>query len=176
MKNVLIIVDMQNDFIDGALASYAGDRIVNNVVREIASNKYDYFALTRDCHLPNYLESLEGKNLPIKHCIVGTPGWETNKDVLTAIKASNAPFKAYEKNGFGTFAINDDLKPFEKEIESITLVGLCTDICVLTIASILRAAFPNIPMYFVEDACGGTSISAHNAAVQVLECCQIYKK
>ena len=176
MKNILVIVDMQNDFVDGSLANEEGDKVVKNVVREINSKKYDYILVTLDTHFDDYLDTHEGKNLPVKHCLKNTDGWQLNKDVLANLKASNIEYKIYEKNTFGSFDYFDDLKSMEHEIESFSFVGLCTDICVISNALILRAKFPNIPMYCVEDACGGTTKEAHNAALLVMKSCQIYNK
>jgi len=176
MKRVLIIVDMQRDFIDGALANDLGQTIVKNVVREIKSDYYNYFALTRDSHGEDYLNSLEGRNLPIKHCVRSSFGWELNSDVLKALRDNGYQYKIFDKNGFGLFEINDELSKIQDQIESITLLGLCTDICVVTMSLIIRAKFPNIPMFVVEDACGGTSEDAHKAGMKVMESCQIYRK
>ena len=176
MKNVLVVVDMQNDFISGSLANEEGEKVTNNVIREINSKKYDYIMVTLDTHFEDYLNTHEGHNLPVEHCIKNTPGWELNKDVLKALKASGIDYKVYEKNTFGSFDYLNDLKAIEKELGSFTFVGLCTDICVISNALILRAKFPNLPMYVVEDACGGTTKEAHNAAIEVLKSCQIYNK
>ena len=176
MKNVLVIIDMQNDFINGSLGNPDGERVVNNIVSEIKSKKYDFIALTRDTHFDNYMETLEGKNLPIKHCVYNTDGWKIRKEIYDAVEESKISHKVFEKKTFGSFSLPHELDIFEKEIESITFTGLCTDICVISNALILRADLPNTPMYYIEEACAGTSKQAHDAALEVMKSCQIYQK
>ena len=172
---VLVVVDMQNDFIDGALANQKGKEVTENVIKEIGKD-YDYYALTRDSHESNYLNTLEGKNLPVEHCIINSEGWQLNKGVEEAVKKTNKTYKIFDKNGFGSYELTDELEGFKDTIESISVVGLCTDICVITNALMLRAKFPNIPMYYVEDAMFGLSSENQASAIRVLEACQIYKK
>lgn len=175
MKNVLIIVDMQNDFIDGSLANPKGKEVVANVIREINSKKYDFIALTRDTHFDNYLDTLEGKNLPVPHCIKGTNGWKINEEIYQAIEDSKIEHKMYDKKTFGSFSLPNELEIYENELESITVVGLCTDICVVSNALMIRAELPNVKVYYVEDACSGTTEEAHKAALSVMNSCQIYE-
>lgn len=172
---VLVIVDMQNDFIDGALANAKGKEVTDGVIREI-NNDYDQYFLTRDSHNPDYLNTLEGKNLPIEHCIINSDGWKINESIQSAIEHSNKPYKIFDKNGFGSYELIDHLDTMKNDIESITVVGLCTDICVITISLMLRAKFPNIPINYVEDAMFGLSEKNQEAAISVLEACQIYSK
>ena len=176
MKNLLVIVDMQNDFINGSLANPDGEKVVANVLKEIESGDYDYIALTRDTHFANYLDTYEGKNLPIVHCIYKTDGWSIRKEIYDAVEETGLPHKMYDKKTFGCFSLPHEAEIFEDELESITMVGLCTDICVVSNALTLRAELPNVPMYYVEEACAGTTVEAHNAALKVMESCQIYKK
>lgn len=172
---VLVIVDMQNDFIDGALANAKGKEVTDGVIREINDN-YDQYFLTRDSHNEDYLNSLEGKNLPIEHCIINSDGWKINESVINAVENTNKPYKIFDKNGFGSYELIDHLDTMKDKIESITVVGLCSDICVIAISLMIRAKFPNIPMNYVEDAMFGLSEKNQEAAISVLEACQIYKK
>ena len=181
-KNVLVVVDMQNDFVDGSLGSPEAQAIVDNVVREIQNKDYNYIVYTLDTHETNYLETLEGKNLPVEHCIKDTAGWLLNTKIANAI-AERVSMDNYgfslcrinhvEKNTFGYEFINDYI-PIG--VDSITVCGLCTDVCVISNALVLRMYNRNVPMYYVEDACAGVTPEKHKAACNVMESCQIYKK
>lgn len=176
MKNVLVVIDMQNDFISQALANAKGEQVVQNVVREIKSGKYDYIALTRDTHFENYMDTLEGKNLPVPHCIKGTEGWKIDPRIYQAVEDSGIEHKMYDKKTFGSFSLPMELEIYENELESVSVTGLCTDICVVSNALMIRAALPNVPVYYVEDACSGVTEESHKAALTVMNSCQIYKK
>ena len=172
---VLVIVDMQNDFIDGALANAKGKEVVENVLKEI-NESYDYYALTRDTHYENYLETYEGINLPVEHCLINTDGWKIKKEIYDAVEDTKKPHKMFDKRGFGSFSLINELDIFANNIESITIVGLCTDICVVTNALMLRAQFVNTPIYYVENAMYATSEDNQKATIKVLNACQIYEK
>lgn len=176
MKNVLVIVDMQKDFINGSLKNDFGETVVENIVKEIKSNKYDYIALTRDTHFSNYLETLEGQNLPIEHCVKDTDGYKIDQRIYDAVEESKIAHKLYDKKTFGSFSLPMELEIYENELESITVTGLCTDICVVSNALILRAELPNVKMYYIEEACAGTTVEKHKAALEVMDSCQIYKR
>ena len=176
MKNILVIVDMQNDFINGSLKNPDGEKVTKNVIKEIESQNYDFIALTRDTHFADYMETLEGKNLPVEHCIYKSNGWKIRKEIYDAVEISGIEHKVYDKKTFGSFSLPHELDIYEKELQSVTFVGLCTDICVVSNALILRADLPNTPMYYVEEACAGTSKEAHEAALKVMESCQVYKR
>ena len=140
MKKLLIVVDMQKDFVDGALGTAEAVAIVDNVVSKIENFDGDIIA-TYDTHPENYMETQEGKNLPVPHCIKGTDGWKLDAKVQAALDKKG--FKAIEKPTFGSVALPEYIKanynPAEIEIE---LIGLCTDICVVSNALILKANFP----------------------------------
>lgn len=176
MKNVLVIVDMQKDFINGSLKNEFGETVVENIIKEINSNKYDYIALTRDTHFGNYLQTYEGKNLPVTHCVKNTDGYKIDKRIYDAVEESGIEHKVYDKKTFGSFSLPMELEIYENELESITITGLCTDICVVSNALLIRAELPNVPMYYVEDACAGTTVDKHEAALKVMDSCQIYKR
>lgn len=171
---VLVIVDMQNDFIDGSLANTKGKEVLDSVIKEIHKD-YDAFLLTRDTHEANYLNTLEGKNLPIEHCIANTDGWKINDSLMKEIEKINKPYKIFDKNGFGSYDLIDYLKGLNDDIESITIVGLCSDICVITNALLLRAQFPNLPLYYVADAMYATTSDNQDASIKILNACQIYE-
>lgn len=168
MKKVLIVVDVQNDFVDAALGTKEAVEIIPYVVEEIKKD-YDKIFVTLDTHEENYLETLEGKYLPVKHCIKGTSGWQLNEKVAEALKGTNAI--SIEKPTFGSFALVQHITSFQPD--AITLVGLCTDICVISNALLLRAALANTKISVVEKACAGVTVEKHNAAIEVMRSCQI---
>lgn len=176
---ILIVVDMQNDFVTGSLGTPEAQAIVPRVVekvRECEENGYNIF-FTQDTHYrdeidpkmyPNYLETLEGKYLPVEHCIYGTPGRELIPEL-----EDQAYFKIY-KNTFGCG--NWDRLLSEYEVEQFELIGLCTDICVISNALILRAQFHNSEIIVHADCCAGTTPEKHAAALEVMKSCQIQIK
>jgi len=182
MKKILFVIDMQNDFIDGSLGSEEAKKIVPNVVSLINTfhkdNPNDMVFYTLDTHYENYLDTLEGKKLPIKHCIDNTTGWELNKDVKTAIENhSNILVKCFRKETFGSIDMVKEASLYLwdniKSDDEIHICGLVTNICVLHNFCLLRAKFPNLKIYVYENCCAGTSKEAHEAALNVMKSCQI---
>lgn len=166
--DILIVVDMQNDFIDGSLRTDEAKEIVKDVKDYI--NKFGgKIIFTKDTHYDNYLETSEGKNLPIKHCIKGTKGHEINKNLDT----SNA--EIIEKITFGSSKLIDRLKEIEKKepIDSITIIGLCTDICVISNALTIKTFFPEIRIIVKEKLCAGVTKESHRTAIEAMKPCQI---
>ena len=166
MSKILIVVDMQNDFIDGALGTKEAVAIVPHVKDVIES--FDgkvYF--TRDTHFENYMETQEGANLPVPHCIKGADGWQIRAE-LDALRKT----EAIDKLTFGSSALVDVLKA-EKDIESITFVGLCTDICVISNAMVVKAFFPEVPLIVDAKGCAGVSPESHQRALEAMKVCQI---
>lgn len=171
MKKILVVVDMQNDFVDGALGSDEAIAIVDNVVEKIKDHNGLIF-VTYDTHFDNYLETSEGKKLPIKHCIKGTDGWDLNPKIAAAL--SDKTYIPVEKLTFGSV----DLPHLIKEIISeedfeIELVGLCTDICVVSNALILKANFPEKNIKVDVSCCAGVTTKSHDAALLTMKACQI---
>ena len=169
MKNILIVVDMQNDFIDGALGTKEAVAIVPKVEKKIRNFDGEVF-FTRDTHENWYLETQEGKNLPVVHCIRDTEGWQIRKE-LDAFRKT----EPVDKDTFGStdlagelVAINED-----EEIGSITLVGLCTDICVISNALLIKASLPEVPIYVDASCCAGVTPESHENALKAMEMCQI---
>lgn len=169
MKNILIVVDMQNDFIDGALGTKEAVAIVPKVEEKIRNFDGEVF-FTRDTHENWYLETQEGKNLPVVHCIRDTEGWQIRKE-LDALRKTDP----VDKDTFGStdlagelVAINED-----EEIGSITLVGLCTDICVISNALLIKASLPEVPIYVDASCCAGVTPESHENALKAMEMCQI---
>ena len=169
MKQILIIVDMQNDFIDGALGTKEAVAIVPKVEDKIRNFDGEVF-FTRDTHEAWYLETQEGKNLPVPHCIRGTEGWQIRKE-LDALRKTDP----IDKETFGSTDLAADLLALheDEEIGSITLVGLCTDICVISNALLLKATLPEVPIYVDAACCAGVTPESHENALKAMETCQI---
>ena len=170
MRNLLVVVDMQNDFIDGSLGTKEAVAIVDNVIAEIAKyDTKDIFA-TRDTHLENYLETQEGKNLPVPHCIRGTDGWQIREE-LDALRKT----EPIDKETFGSTDLAGELTMIDEDegIGSITLVGLCTDICVISNALLIKASLPEVPICVDATCCAGVTPESHENALKAMEACQI---
>lgn len=171
MKNILIVVDMQNDFIDGSLGTAEALSIVGNVVSKIKNFNGDII-VTYDTHQNNYLETQEGKNLPVPHCIKGTEGWELNAKVLNALDGKK--YRAVEKTTFGSVDLIEYLKAnYDCNNIEIELVGLCTDICVISNALLLKANFTETKISVDSSCCAGVTVDSHNAALTSMKMCQI---
>ena len=173
MKKVLIVVDMQNDFINGSLGTAEAEGIVGRVAEEIGKD-YDLIIATRDTHGENYLDTNEGKHLPVVHCIRDSEGWQLSSVVEKALKEKEN-VRILDKPTFGSEDLAGLLKEYDKEkpIGSITLIGLCTDICVVSNALLVKTAFPEIPVNVIESCCAGVTPESHAAALQTMKMCQI---
>ena len=171
MKKILIVVDMQNDFINGALGSAEAVAIVDNVVDKINNFTGDIIA-TYDTHGENYMETLEGKNLPIPHCIKGTEGWKLNEKVQKALNSKG--YMAIEKPTFGSVDLIQYIKEkYNTNNIEIELVGLCTDICVVSNAILLKANFLETKVSVDANCCAGVTPESHNAALTTMKMCQV---
>lgn len=177
-KKILIVVDMQHDFIQGSLGSPDALDIVGNVVKKIENynERNDLVIVTLDTHTSGYLDTLEGKKLPVIHCIEGTEGHSLDKRIKNCLNANAIYVK---KATFGSLQLGDIIKEYlekcgleARDIE-IELVGLCTDICVVSNAILLRAMFPNTRISVSSSCCAGTSKERHNASLEVMKSCQI---
>lgn len=172
MSKALVVVDMQNDFIDGSLGTKEAEGIVNEVVKTIEDPSYDRIFVTMDTHEKNYLHTFEGEHLPVEHCIKDTPGWELNKDVQEALKGKN--YKVIEKPTFGSWTLVQEIGQMHPD--EIALVGLCTDICVVSNALLLRSLLYQTKITVLANACAGVTVEKHKAAVEVMRSCQIEVK
>lgn len=171
MKKFLVVVDMQNDFVDGALGSQDAVAIVPGVAEEISFFDGEIIA-TYDTHFENYMESAEGKKLPVPHCIKGTDGWKLNAQVQAALDKKG--YDAVEKITFGSVELPSVIEKKAKgEDFSVELIGLCTDICVVSNALLLKASFPEKNISVKAECCAGVSSETHNAAIATMKCCQI---
>lgn len=165
-KNVLVVIDMQNDFITGILGTREAAAIVDDVAARIrlAPSYGENVYCTLDTHYYNYLETHEGVNLPVEHCLKGTGGW------CLADKIHRALYETFgetvEKNAFGFLNWKTELPG---DVETITLIGICTDICVLSNALILRAMYPEAEIIVREDLCAGTTPENHKAAIAMMK-------
>ena len=170
MKEVLIVVDMQKDFVDGALGTNEAVSIVDNAVKKIESFEGD-IVVTYDTHEENYTETREGKKLPVPHCIKGTVGWELDEKVQAALNGKN--YIAIEKPTFGSTDLPQIIeKNYGTDIE-ITIIGLCTDICVVSNALLLKANFIENEIYVDASCCAGVTPESHSAALLTMKMCQI---
>ena len=166
----LIVVDMQNDFIDGALGTKEAVAILP-AVKEKIENFDGRVIFTRDTHDADYLTTQEGGNLPVEHCIKDTDGWKI-APVLDALRKE----EAIDKPSFGSIALGQLLKAYdnyEEKIESITLIGLCTDICVISNAMIIKAFLPEVPVTVDAACCAGVTPESHENALRAMAMCQI---
>ena len=171
MKHFLIVVDLQKDFVDGALGSAEAQAIIPAAAKKIRSWQGDII-VTLDTHAPDYLSTSEGQKLPVPHCIRHTTGWELNDVIADALK-EKAP-TVVEKPTFGSVELPGILmKVAGGEPFSIELIGLCTDICVVSNAVLLKASFPEAPILVDASCCAGVSPATHLAALQTMQCCQI---
>lgn len=171
MQNILVVIDMQNDFIDGALGTKEAVGIVAGVKNKI--KEFDgkiYF--TRDTHFENYLETQEGSKLPVKHCIKDTDGWQISSELLPYAK------EIINKPTFGSYELAELLAQEDKKekIGSVTLVGLCTDICVISNAMLIKAKLLEAEIIVDSNLCAGVTPSSHQNALEAMKMCQITVK
>ena len=173
---ILVVVDMQNDFIDGALGTKEAVSIVPKVAEKIKGFEGKVF-YTRDTHEANYLDTQEGKNLPVVHCVRGSDGWKLHPEI-EALRGSDP---VVDKPSFGSMELGYVMKDYMMEqevlgngpVESVTLVGLCTDICVISNAMIIKAMFPEIPVMVDASCCAGVTPESHENALAAMKMCQI---
>lgn len=164
--DVLLVIDLQNDFVDGALGNKGNDKIVKPI-ESLVENFDGEVIFTRDTHDENYLESLEGSHLPVKHCIKNSKGWQ--------IKIDTKNHKIIDKPSFGSYELVEYLKKLnEKEkIENIYMVGICTDICVLSNAILIKNSLLDTEVTVIEDLCKATNEKNHKIALEAMKSCQV---
>ncbi|MBQ8808603.1 MAG: cysteine hydrolase [Clostridia bacterium] len=171
MNKILVVVDMQNDFVDEALGTKEAQAIVGNVCNKIKNSDCDII-VTYDTHFENYLETAEGRKLPVKHCIRETHGWQLNENVEAALLGKNVT--RVEKLTFGSTSLPEIIRSkYNTDNMEIELVGLCTDICVVSNALILKANFPEINISVDASCCAGVTVENHEAALKTMVSCQI---
>ena len=169
MKKLLVVIDMQNDFITGQLGSEEARAIVPAVVKKVedAIAQGTEVIFTQDTHGENYLNTQEGKHLPLKHCIKGTEGWK----LISELEPFAQGRTIVEKPSFGSLELGRIAA--EGGYEDIQLVGVCTDICVISNAMVLKAAVPEVPISVDELCCAGVSVASHEDALDAMRMCQI---
>lgn len=170
MKKVLIVVDMQKDFVDGALGTKEAVSIVDNVVAKIKDFDGDVIA-TYDTHGENYMDTQEGKKLPVPHCIKGTEGWKLDKKVQEVLDEKG--YTEVYKPTFGSVDLVEMIRKYDVEDTQIQLIGLCTDICVVSNALLLKANFPEMNISVDAACCAGVTLEKHLAALETMSSCQI---
>lgn len=168
MKKLLVVIDMQMDFISGALGTREAEAIVPAVAQKIRNFPGDV-VYTRDTHGPDYLETQEGKHLPVVHCVKGTPGWAIHPEIQRAGEGKTAA--VIDKPTFGSEALCDFASA--GGYDAIELVGLCTDICVISNALCLKARLWETPITVWPDCCAGVTPESHENALSALKMCQI---
>ncbi len=170
MKNILVVVDMQNDFIDGALGTKESQKIVGNVAKKICEYKKENIFATRDTHEEDYLSTREGRILPVKHCIRGTDGWKIRAEIVALLDEKNI----IDKPTFASIELAEKIKKIaETEEIKIELCGLCTDICVVSNALLLKAFLPETEICVDSNCCAGVTVEKHKAALETMKSCQI---
>lgn len=180
-SKLLIVVDMQNDFIDGALGTKEAQAIVPKVCEKIR-NWDGEIRFTVDAHYPNYLRTQEGRNLPVEHCMCGTDGAKISKEIVKAYKSRTLDDEfpqlpvIYTKNAFGSRRMIEDMKKeeaYDDFFVSIELIGLCTDICVISNAVLIKSFFPEIEISVDASCCAGVTPQSHKNALEAMKMLQI---
>jgi nicotinamidase-related amidase len=168
-KRYIIVVDMQNDFITGPLGSPEAVKAVENTRKLLEANHYERALFTRDTHYADYLETAEGKKLPVPHCKYGDAGWSVVADLIPYADI----FINKETFGFVDWVEELEYWSFDPTEDTIEICGVCTDICVVSNALILKALYPEVPILVHASCCAGTSMAKHIDALNVMESCQI---
>ena len=171
MKNFLVVVDIQNDFVNGTLGTAEAVAMLPAAERKIREWEGEIF-VTYDTHFEDYMSSAEGQKLPVEHCIKGTEGWSLNARIAEALDGKD--YTAVEKITFGSVELPKLIeKAAGEEDFKITLIGLCTDICVVSNALILKAHFPEKEITVDAACCAGVTPKTHEAALETMKMCQI---
>ena len=171
-KRYLIVIDIQNDFVTGSLGTPEAEAIVG-AAAEAARDFPGEVVFTQDTHGEDYLETQEGRNLPVPHCIKGTWGWEI-VDELEAVRRERGA-RSFEKVTFGSTDLAEMLaaENAKEPLESVELIGLCTDICVVSNALLIKAFMPEVPVSVDSSCCAGVTPAAHEAALATMRSCQV---
>ena len=170
MRKILLVIDMQNDFINGALGTPEAEAIVGRVAEEIRKYPTENAIATRDTHTEDYLNTQEGRKLPVVHCVRGTPGWKLHPEIAAALKGA----AIIDKPTFGSKELAEKLSLLSEQDDlEVTLAGLCTDICVVSNALLIKAFLPETPVRVIADCCAGVTPESHQAALDTMRMCQI---
>ena len=170
MRKILVVIDMQKDFIDGALGTKEAEAIVPAVIEKLCSRDPADIYATRDTHPDNYLDTMEGKNLPVPHCLKGTEGWQIPGEIEKWIPKDHI----FDKPTFGSVLLAEKLRDLSRQEEiEVELTGLCTDICVVSNALLLKAYMPEVAISVDSACCAGVTPEKHRAALETMASCQI---
>ena len=173
MQEILLVVDMQRDFVDGALGTAEAQAIVAAAADRVAAarDRGERVLFTRDTHSTDYLTTQEGRNLPVVPCVALTPGWQILPELLGRAEAA----EIFDKPGFGSVALGEYLREADRAdpIGKITLIGLCTDICVVSNALLLKAAMPEVRISVDASCCAGVTPQSHENALSAMAVCQM---
>lgn len=177
MRKILVVVDMQNDFITGCLGNEECVAVVPAVVDTIMSGNYDEVAVTRDTHHEDYLKTQEGRKLPVEHCIENTEGWELVNEVKDAIENSfdENNIRYFNKSVFGSVELAEYLSKQEEKNEGLVIdfVGVCTGICVISNVMLAKAFCTNADIRVIANACACVCPKSHNTALEAMKTCQV---
>lgn len=175
MNNILVVVDMQNDFVTDALRNEEAIKIIPNVVEKIkaAHADGDFVIFTRDTHYENYMDTEEGRNLPVPHCIKDTNGWEIIDELKPLVEECGE--RVLDKDTFGSTMLGSIVKSYvyTNPIQEVQLIGLCTDICVISNAMVIKAFCPNIPISVDAACCAGVTPESHDNALNAMKTCHV---
>ena len=169
MKKIIVVVDMQNDFIDGSLGTAEAQEMLPRLkekLKQVTNSGSAELIFTMDTHGENYLQTQEGKNLPVEHCLKGSHGWEITPELQEFVKKAKA---VVEKPTFGSL----ELPKLLGDAEEVELVGLCTDICVISNAMVIKAAYPEVQVSVDASCCAGVTPESHKNALAAMKMCQI---
>lgn len=172
---VLVVVDMQNDFISGSLGTQEACTIVPKLADYI--RKFDGRVIaTRDTHSEDYLDSMEGKKLPVIHCVKGTEGWDIHPQIRDALEETRTWILTIDKPTFGSVQLGESLRRLQEEkgsVEEVVLTGVCTDICVISNALLIKAYLPETEVTVDASLCAGVTLQSHRQALEAMKMCQI---
>ena len=172
MKKALIVVDMQKDFLDDAVLGNAQCRsVIPKIVEKIKEGGYDKIFATRDTHQKNYLQTQEGKNLPVPHCIEGSPGWQITEEIRQALDGCSVSVEYVNKPSFGSLELAERL--VQDGIEEAEFVGVCTGICVISNAMLAKAKDPEMAIAVDASCCACVTEESHKTALEAMKLCQI---
>lgn len=165
MKKLLVLIDFQNDFIDGSLGTKEAQAIVPRVIEKLVSYAESERLATQDTHFEDYLTTQEGQNLPVIHCQKGTQGWEIRKETQVGFQ------RVFEKNIFGSVELAEYIR--NENVEQVELIGICTDICVVSNALLIKSFAPEVKITVDASCCAGVTPESHRAALETMKSCQI---
>lgn len=172
MRKVLVVIDMQNDFVTGALGTPEAQAIVPRIVQKIETGGFDTVLFTLDTHRENYLDTSEGKQLPVPHCILGTEGHCPVEPLVSHVQNG----QVFLKPTFGSLELSVHFLKNKEDISEAQFVGVCTDICVVSNALLVKAICPELPISVDASCCAGSTPDNHKAALNVMRACQIHIK